>query len=829
MKVKAGNPVHPRNALRTAIAWISAAVLLAGCGGSSGSHPPASLSYPSSSLVFVAGTAITPVSPTASQGLSTFTVAPALPGGLTLNSSNGTISGTPTGPVAAAMYAVTASGGGLSAVADLSITVNQPPPSSLNYGAPAFTFTTHVAARALTLTWQGGTASLSISPALPAGLTFDTTNGTISGTPTATSAPATYVVTAENVSGQATVSLTIEVDSAVLLDVGHDTNIWTLRMSGSDVLSVDQAGHWNLWDYTSAAEIASGDLYCTPTCDQVFPAHLADMAGGTVVLATQKGFEILSAASGQVTANITASVSWWTLASDGSYLAAGSSAGLFAWLPSGVSETSLSGDYSRANAFAAPGQIQVAGSPAGQNVIQTVSVPSGATASSPAFTGSFISWFLDGSRFFTTAGTSVLVYSQAGAQQAVMAFSTTQPFVGQGSWLWTSNSGGQLEVYPVASSSSPIPSLTITGGTPIASGTTVAISTGSAIDVVDLSGATLTQTSYTSNDSLSVYAATSTSQWTFSNGSGVLLDGASLASTPRYFDYGAVSSMAGSSGSIAVATASGRIVYFDANTLAQEGVIPASASKLRLSSDGSELAALQDDGSIGIYSLPGGTLLYTWPAPSGGASVMDIGLSASGTLLTQVIRPASGNLFDLNASPATGGSPTFTVAVDATNFRYPPTIQMSPDGTVFATSAGTADATGDPGTNLWTSSASPINGMTGYPIGWIDDGHLLVTKYTYPFPGAPEPTYSGCNVYSAAGQSTGPCALPDVATNLYLFQTVASDSIYAINLASILSVDTGNVTWMSGDPTVGPDLTVGAVAGSHVILLSGTSVLAQGY
>lgn len=824
-----GAPV--RNISLTVITWIATAILLTGCGGGGGGSanptPQASLRYPSSSLVFVVGTAITPVSPAASSGLSSFTVAPALPAGLSLNSSNGTLAGTPTAVSAAAMYTISASGGGASASASLSITVNPQPPSSPTYGASAITFTAHIAARTFTPTAGGGAAtSWSITPSLPAGLTFDTTAGTISGTPTATSAPTRYVVTAQNAGGKATVNVTIEVDPDVVLDVGHDTAISTLRMSGSTVFSLDRSGHWNLWDYASASEIASGDLYCAPGCDKPdVPSHLADMAGGTVVLATQDGFEFLSAASGQEISSITASVTWWSLASDGSYLAVGSTKGLSAWLPSGDSVASLSGDYSKAMAFAAPGQIQL-GEP-NQNVIQTVSVPGGASTTGPAFIGSFGSWFLDGSRFITKAAPSTLVYSQAGTLQATMVFSSTTPLVGQGNWIWTdSGPTGTLQIFPVASSSAPVASLTVNPTwSEIPSGTTLAVATGDSLgfEVIDLSGTTLSETAY-NNYNLSVYAAASTSQWMFGDKSGVLLDGASLTSTPRYFDYGAVSSIAGSAGLIAIATASGRIVYFDANTLAQQGVIPVSASKLALSADGSVLAALQDDGSIGIYSFPGASLLYTWSyPPSGGFVATGIGLSGSGALLTQVLLPTSGNTVPLEASPATGGLPAFAVSIikGAAGSGFPPEIFVSPDGASFATTPGVPFSGANPGTDLWDVHANLLNAITGYPLGWIDDGHLLIATYIYidPFQ---DIGYAGCAVYSPSGQSTGPCALPEVDA----FQTVTSDDIYVVNKASILSVSTGSVLWRSGDPA---SLSLGAVAGNRVVVLSGARVLAQGH
>ncbi|MEZ5457847.1 MAG: PHB depolymerase family esterase [Steroidobacteraceae bacterium] len=126
--------MSPFNASRTLRSGLRAALtagllLLAACGGGGGGGaapaPPApsNLSYPGPQT-YTVGTAITPLQPTVTGTVTGWSVAPALPGGLTLNTSNGQISGTPTTPAATATYTVTAQNAGGSTSAGVSITVN---------------------------------------------------------------------------------------------------------------------------------------------------------------------------------------------------------------------------------------------------------------------------------------------------------------------------------------------------------------------------------------------------------------------------------------------------------------------------------------------------------------------------------------------------------------------------------------------------------------------------------------------------------------------------------------------------------------------------------
>jgi len=88
--------------------------------------------------------------------------------------------------------------------------------------SPAFTLsssseskTVNTAISGYTISSTGGTiASYAISPTAPAGLTFNTTTGLLSGTPTAVAGATAYTITATNASGSATQTFTLTVTVA---------------------------------------------------------------------------------------------------------------------------------------------------------------------------------------------------------------------------------------------------------------------------------------------------------------------------------------------------------------------------------------------------------------------------------------------------------------------------------------------------------------------------------------------------------------------------------------------------------------------------------------
>jgi hypothetical protein len=147
-----------------------------------------------------------------------WSVSPALPSPLTLDSAAGAINGTPTGPSPKATYRFTVTDSAspaASATADLTLEIQA--------AAPGLTITTALLPDAKTgsaytqiLQPSGGVAPLtwSVSPALPSPLTLDPAAGTINGTPTVPSPKATYrftVTDSASPAASATADLTLQI------------------------------------------------------------------------------------------------------------------------------------------------------------------------------------------------------------------------------------------------------------------------------------------------------------------------------------------------------------------------------------------------------------------------------------------------------------------------------------------------------------------------------------------------------------------------------------------------------------------------------------------
>jgi hypothetical protein len=187
--------------------------------------PPSNLTYSLSPAVYVTGSAISPNTPSTGGGtVASYSVSPALPAGLSLDTSTGVISGRPAVATASAVYVVTATNAAGSTAVNLTIAVTATllPPSNLTYSLNPAVYVTGTAVAPNTPSSSGGAvASYSVSPALPAGLSLDASAGVISGTPAVATASAVYVVTATNAAGSTAVNLTITVNAALVPELWY--------------------------------------------------------------------------------------------------------------------------------------------------------------------------------------------------------------------------------------------------------------------------------------------------------------------------------------------------------------------------------------------------------------------------------------------------------------------------------------------------------------------------------------------------------------------------------------------------------------------------------
>src|SRR5258708_16605158 len=105
--------LQTRALLRAVLLSVTAVLLGVIVGCSSGSSPtttttaaPANLAYPQAAITVVTGQPISADTPTVNGTVTSYSVAPALPAGLTLNTTTGAITGTPTAVASQGSYVI---------------------------------------------------------------------------------------------------------------------------------------------------------------------------------------------------------------------------------------------------------------------------------------------------------------------------------------------------------------------------------------------------------------------------------------------------------------------------------------------------------------------------------------------------------------------------------------------------------------------------------------------------------------------------------------------------------------------------------------------------
>ncbi|MDR6944763.1 DUF2341 domain-containing protein [Mucilaginibacter pocheonensis] len=154
------------------------------------------------------------------------------------------------------------------------------------------------------------TGGFFLSAALPAGLSFNSTTGAISGTPTAAMATTTYTVTAYNASGAGTGTVTITVNPTTPTGTGGSTcgaGTVTLTASGS----TPSGGVYNWYAaLTGGSSLGTGASFITPTITATTTYYVSYTQNGATstpriaVTATVNAKPVISTAPTSPTASL---------------------------------------------------------------------------------------------------------------------------------------------------------------------------------------------------------------------------------------------------------------------------------------------------------------------------------------------------------------------------------------------------------------------------------------------------------------------------------------------------------------------------------------------
>jgi len=185
---------------------------------------PVTIKYNSPDTLNV-GTATTPLTPVVANGKAVgYSASPALPDGLVINAITGIITGKPTTSTTTGTdYTITAKNAkGEPITSVIKISVYSPLPTITYVSENVFIVGADISTLSPAIT-NGSGAKYSISPNLPAGLKFDSANGTITGKPRAASPATKYMVTVTTAAGRASFSLLIMVIAKDAIAVGDNS------------------------------------------------------------------------------------------------------------------------------------------------------------------------------------------------------------------------------------------------------------------------------------------------------------------------------------------------------------------------------------------------------------------------------------------------------------------------------------------------------------------------------------------------------------------------------------------------------------------------------
>jgi hypothetical protein len=137
----------------------------------------------------------------------------ATPPGMSFNTTTGALTGTPNTVAAATNYTITATNASGSATQTFTLTVTVVAPA-FTLSSASETVTKNHPATGFTINSTGGTIATFAISATPPGMSFDTSTGALTGSPSTVAAATTYTITGTNTTGSATATFSLTVTLA---------------------------------------------------------------------------------------------------------------------------------------------------------------------------------------------------------------------------------------------------------------------------------------------------------------------------------------------------------------------------------------------------------------------------------------------------------------------------------------------------------------------------------------------------------------------------------------------------------------------------------------
>ena len=664
-----------------------------------------------------------------------YSVSPSLPTGLSMASATGAITGTPTAVSSATSYTVTVTdANSATATASFSLTVNSAVTATQAIATTGLT-QNHAATSFTPVTGSGGTGTLafSLSPSLPTGLSFDTTTGAVSGTPSVISSATSYAVTVTDANNAtATASFSLTVNGPVTATQSIVAEVLTRNHAAAGFTPVTGGGGTPALAYSIAPSLPTGLSFDTTTgAITGNPSVTSSLASYTVTVTDANSATATNTFSLTVSSAVTA-----TQAVASTVLTQNHAATGFTPVTGGGGTGTLSYGVSPAL-------------PAGLSLSSATGAVTG-TPSATLAAASFTVTVTDTNGATATAGFSLTVNTVPTATQAVSAAFLTKNFTVT---PFTPIQGGGGTT-PLAYSISPaLPSgLSISASTGAVSGTPSAVATAASytVTVTDANGATVTNSfnltvngpvtaaQAIASTSLTInHAATLFTPVTGAGGTGTL----SYSLSPTLPPGLAMSSSTGQISGLPTATstaASYMVTVTDANTatatasfsLAVNGAVTATQAIASTNLTQNHAAAAFTPVTGGGGTTP---LSYSVsPALPAGLSMASATGAVTGTAtVTSATTSYTVTVTDANGATATAGfGLTVNPAVTATQAVASTSLKVNQVATAFS------PVTGGGGTGALSYSIAPglPSGLSLAPttgtIGGTPTVTLAATGYT---------------------------------------------------------------------------------------------------